>query len=499
MDSGERILRGMPRRGARSAGGSAERMVAVAVDQAHDHHRTGPRRSLCVSLVDGAFLDSVVVVRKYRLPDGADDEVHLGGYRLRGGCAAGGFFAANWNLALRRRESASRSGRLASSRVLRWPLWLLTVALALFAGWFAAEQCDWRLAFAGTSFGIADPVFGMDAGFYVFRLPALEIAHRAALTTALVTLVAVALIYLGMRGLDRLDQLQATPQTRRHLLGLAALLLVLFGAGYCSQTTACNTRSEALPRAGIRRDRGAATQLSACHRVGGRGSGPRLQPAHGTTPLARNNRRHMADRGGPGSGGAATRATGDCGAERIAAESQYIANNIALTRTGFGLDGVDSRSISGQGEPPASALQADSPVLRNVRLWDYRIARETFQQLRSFVPYYVFNDVDVDRYPEEDELQQVLVSARELDTEGLPANAQTWTNQHLSYTHGYGGVVSPINEATSQGLPVFSVGRHPARAGWCAHYRPAGNLFRRTGEHVGCGQYRRAGSQWHSR
>ena len=61
-------------------------------------------------------------------------------------------------------------------------------------------------------------------------------------------------------------------------------------------------------------------------------------------------------------------------------ESQYIANNIALTRTGFGLDGVDSRSISGQGEPPASALQADSPVLRNVRLWDYRIARETFQQ-----------------------------------------------------------------------------------------------------------------------
>ena len=79
-------------------------------------------------------------------------------------------------------------------------------------------------------------------------------------------------------------------------------------------------------------------------------------------------------------------------------EAPYIANNIALTRTGFALDGVESRSISGQGEPSASALQADSPVLRNVRLWDYRIARQTFQQLRSFVPYYVFNDVDVDRY-----------------------------------------------------------------------------------------------------
>src|SRR5918999_1115863 len=77
----------------------------------------------------------------------------------------GGFFAANWNLALRRRETASRSGRLASSRILRWPLWLLTVVLALFAGWFAAEQwVTWRLAFAGTSFGIGDPLFGMGAG-----------------------------------------------------------------------------------------------------------------------------------------------------------------------------------------------------------------------------------------------------------------------------------------------------------------------------------------------
>jgi uncharacterized membrane protein (UPF0182 family) len=142
-------------------------------------------------------------------------------------------------------------------------------------------------------------------------------------------------------------------------------------------------------------------------------------------------------------------------------EEPYIANNIAMTRAGFGLDTVESRSLSGQGEPPASALQADSPVLQNVRLWDYRIARETFQQLRSFVPYYVFNDVDVDRYPEVDSVQQVLISARELDTAGLPQNAQTWTNQHLSYTHGYAAVVSPISEATSQGLPVFTVGGIP--------------------------------------
>ena len=206
-------------------------MVAVAVDQAHDHHRAGPRRSLCVSLVDGAFLDSVVVVRKYRLPDGADDEVHLGGYRLRGRCAAGGWVFRELESGAAAERESQRASRLEPSSAL--------AAMAL-DGRLGAVR---RLVRCGTVGDLAAcirrnqlwhrrSVFGMDAGFYVFRLPALEIAHRAALTTALVTLVAVALIYLGMRGLDRLDQLQATPQTRRHLLGLAALLLVLFGAGY---------------------------------------------------------------------------------------------------------------------------------------------------------------------------------------------------------------------------------------------------------------------------
>ncbi|HLL49284.1 MAG TPA: UPF0182 family protein, partial [Thermomicrobiales bacterium] len=119
----------------------------------------------------------------------------------------GGFFTVNWTLALRRseRERASRSARAASSRVVRWPLWLLTIGIAIFSGWLAAKEwATWRLALTGTSFGISDPIFGMDAGFYVFRLPALQMAHGAALAIMLVTLFAVALIYLGMRGLDRL-------------------------------------------------------------------------------------------------------------------------------------------------------------------------------------------------------------------------------------------------------------------------------------------------------
>ena len=304
----------------------------------------------------------------------------------------------------------------------------------------------------------------MDAGFYVFRLRRSEIAHRAALTTVLVTLVAVALIYLGMRGLDRLDQVQAAPQARRHLLVLAALLLILFGAGYLLANYDLQYSQRGFTPGPGFTDVTVVRPLNYFLAVVSVVAAARARSSAG----GRSNSAGWASSPSSGwsrwrSGAVVPQLVQQTIVEpnELQRETPYIANNIALTRTGFGLDGVESRSISGQGEPPASVLQADSPVLRNVRLWDYRIARQTFQQLRSFVPYYVFNDVDVDRYPEEDELQQVLVSARELDTEGLPANAQTWTNQHLSYTHGYGAVVSPINEATSQGLPVFTVGGIP--------------------------------------
>jgi len=388
----------------------------------------------------------------------------------------GGFFAVNWNLALRRRESPGRSARLASSRILRWPLWLLTAVLAVFAGWFAAEQwVVWRLALAGTSFGITDPIFGMDAGFYVFRLPALEIAHNGGLTTVLLTLVAVALIYLGLRGLDRLDQLQTSPQTRRHLLGLVAFLLVLFGMRYILANFDLQYSQRGFAYGPGFTDVTVVRPLNFLLAV--------LSVVAAVVLLASRRMeqlRWLAILGlawlvAVGLGAVVPQIVQQTIVEpnELQRETPYISNNIALTRLGFGLDGVESRTISGQGEPPAAVLQADSPVLRNVRLWDYRIARQTFQQLQSFVPYYVFNDVDVDRYPEEDELQQVLVSARELETDGLPANAQTWTNQHLSYTHGYGGVISPINEATAQGLPVFTVGGiPPGQAGVMTIERP---------------------------
>ena len=117
------------------------------------------------------------------------------------GLLGGGFSAFNWWLALRRTGSAGRGSRIAASPVLRVPLVGLSLAVGVFVGLLAADRWDTlRLAFAGNSFGVTDAIYGLDARFYVFLLPALNLAHRIAIGVTLVTLVAVALLYLGQRG-----------------------------------------------------------------------------------------------------------------------------------------------------------------------------------------------------------------------------------------------------------------------------------------------------------
>jgi uncharacterized membrane protein (UPF0182 family) len=98
-----------------------------------------------------------------------------------------------------------------------------------------------------------------------------------------------------------------------------------------------------------------------------------------------------------------------------------------------------------------------SATVSNIRLWDPSIAVQSYKQLQEIRFYYDFKDVDIDRYVIDGVLQQVLVSAREMNVEQLSEQAKTWINQHLIYTHGYGAVISPVNRGSEDGLPVFLV------------------------------------------
>ncbi len=138
-------------------------------------------------------------------------------------------------------------------------------------------------------------------------------------------------------------------------------------------------------------------------------------------------------------------------------ERPYIEHNITFTRYAYGLDRIAEQDFSGAGVLTAQDLEASADVLNNVRLWDYRPLLRTFGQLQEIRLYYSFDDVDVDRYQINSGLTQVMLAARELDVDELADQAQTWVNRHLLFTHGYGMALSSVNAVTAEGLPDLLV------------------------------------------
>ena len=145
-------------------------------------------------------------------------------------------------------------------------------------------------------------------------------------------------------------------------------------------------------------------------------------------------------------------------------ELPYIQRSIALTRQAFDLENIETETFNPQGGLTAADLQENDLTIRNIRLWDTRPLLETNRQLQQIRPYYKFPNADIDRYTLKEargtpqaEKQQTIIAARELDYTAVPQQAQTWVNEHLVYTHGYGFTLSPVNTVAAGGLPDYFV------------------------------------------
>jgi uncharacterized membrane protein (UPF0182 family) len=143
-------------------------------------------------------------------------------------------------------------------------------------------------------------------------------------------------------------------------------------------------------------------------------------------------------------------------------EQPYIQRTIGLTRQAFKLDQVDVETFDPDNGLSPEILRRNNSTISNIRLWAQQPLLETNRQLQRIRSYYEFPNADIDRYriptPSGQTIQQqVLIAARELDYAAVPTAAQTWVNQHLIYTHGYGFTVSPVNTVGEGGLPNYLV------------------------------------------
>ncbi len=334
----------------------------------------------------------------------------------------------------------------------------VTILLALIAGWMGTGRWELVLkALHPTPFGIRDPLFDQEVAFYVFQLPLWTSLYGWVMGVLLVAGLAVITVYLCTRGIQVSPAgLTIARRARGHLLVLAALLLLLKAAGY----------------------RLAMFDLLFSHRGVAFGAG--YADVHAQLPLLKAlmvlaglvallclvTIRLRSWR--PLLGGAAVLVGAALlggvvypgviqryrvSPNEIVAEQPYIDFNIRYTRLAYGLDNIEEREFPAEQTLTLQDLRRNDATLTNIRLWDTRPLLATYSQLQEIRTYYKFTDIDIDRYTINGAYRQVTLSARELSAQALPS--RIWINERLTYTHGYGAVVSPVNRVTREGLPEF--------------------------------------------
>ena len=336
----------------------------------------------------------------------------------------------------------------------------VAVLFALLVGTGASVQWqNWLLFKNSVDFGIDDPQFGRDIGYFVFKLPFLSfLVDWAFVAVVLIAIVTVVAHYLNGGIRLQAPVQRVTPQVKAHVSVLLAVLALIKAAGYYLQRFELSFSSRGVVDGATYTD--VKAQLPALELLV-------IISLAAVVMFLLNIRRKGWVLPVIGVGlwalvsvivGAVYPAfTQKFRVEpaEIDRERTYIERNIEATRAAFGIDDVKETRFAYDEELTAEGLAQNAETIRNVRLWDPRYVATTFQKLQEIRSYYQFNDVDIDRYMVDGRLTQTIVSARELNTSDLPS--QSWVNRHLSYTHGFGALVAPANAVTADGQPRFSL------------------------------------------
>ncbi|MEO6446050.1 MAG: UPF0182 family protein [Gemmatimonadaceae bacterium] len=338
----------------------------------------------------------------------------------------------------------------------------VAISLGIFFGLGANALWDVVLqAVNRTSFGATDPIFGRDIGYYVFTLPAISAMLGVLVSLAILTLLLLVAVYFLRGDIVVLPKrLRIEPAAGMHLAILLAVMFVIWalqlwfvdsanllfsntgplvGASYTDMNATLPAMRVSAVAAliaagmvllgGIRRRLG----LNAVLAIGGyfvisfvgRAVAPAIIQKFVVAPT------------------------------ELTREEPYLAHHIAATRIAWGIDSVEVRDLEGEATLTLASIRANSPTIDNVRLWDREPLLRTFSQIQEIRTYYDFVSVDDDRYWIDGRYRQVLLAPRELNSASLPT--RTFINEHLTFTHGMGVTLSPVNQVTAEGLPVLFV------------------------------------------
>ena len=329
---------------------------------------------------------------------------------------------------------------------------------ALIAGVGVSSQWqEWVLFTHRVDFGVKDPQFNQDIGFYVFQLPFLRFIANWLFAGLVIVLLVTAVAHYLNGGIRFQSPFQrVTPQVKAHLSVILAVMALVKTAQYYLDRFNLDFSQRGVVTGASYTD--VKAQL------------PALNLLIFISIVAAGlfiwniwRRGWVLPIIAVGLWGFVSIVIGTiypAGVQKFRVEpnefqneQEYIERNIAATRGAFGLAKVNNQPFDYQQNLDASVVSQNAASIDNARLWDPQVIQSTYQSLQGLQTFYKIDDVDIDRYTVGDQTRQVVLSAREISQGELPS--QSWVNQHLVYTHGYGIIASPTNVAAQDGNPDF--------------------------------------------
>ena len=333
------------------------------------------------------------------------------------------------------------------------------LVLSVMTGLVMAQQWETLLQYLNASpYGEIDPIYGKDISFYFFTLPLWLLVKSILWETMIVLFLGVGLIYffkrfiyVGPTGVVLL------PDARRTLSGLAGLFFLLFASEFYLQRYELLTEGGSLIAGiGFSDDKGKIPVLYILSFAS------LVASLFSFMGLIRPGMKKVMF---SGIGLALVFFIANLYPKilqkfvvvpnELVKEAPYIEHTISGALKAYGLNQTKTHELSGSASLTAESVRLNATTIENIRLWDQAPLLDTLGQIQEIRTYYQFQSVDNDRYRINGDYRQTLLSPRELLSSNLPN--RTWINEHLTFTHGYGVALSPVNQVTPEGLPVLLI------------------------------------------
>jgi uncharacterized membrane protein (UPF0182 family) len=349
---------------------------------------------------------------------------------------------------------------------------LLRFAVAFLFGLLASAGAPsqweaWLLFTNRQNFGVTDPQFDTDIGFYVFQLPFLSYVVDWAFASFVIVLILTVIAHYLNGGIRMAITTgdRVSPSVKVHLSALLAVLALIKAAEYWFDRYELTVSKRGVVDGALYTDVNA--QLPATHLL--------IAISLGAVVLLVVNLRR---RGwimpviavslwafvAIVMGGIYPAFVQRFQVEpnETTREAEFTQRNIDATRNAFGLipgEDLTEATFDYTIDLTAEELRDHADTVRNARVLDPLVVHPTFERFQAEREFYQFEGggvLDTDRYLIDGQLTQVVLGSRELSVNDL-----SWEREHVRLTHGYGLAIAQANVTTGEGRPSFLAGGLP--------------------------------------